>query len=364
MTEGTIDDKSGDGGFDVGSTADELFGAIEDDPLESSVDRSGADAGATVEDVESAIEDVEPADEDDGSGVEDQTAASVFGQLKDDLAGDDANDVGADEVLDDETPEDIIASADEPDPDPDPIDDDLLADEEELADLLLTGRTKEAEFLWIDTDDENQRNETDDAADDDTDEMDEGSDAEADVDELDAETTVDDSTAETAVDGSDDAEDVDAGSPAVDSGEAVVTETPDPSDAAAGSSTEAASTESGSSDAPSTDRPADSAADSDTSDAVGDRDGARRDEGGDHVENETDDGSALDEEPEAGPTASIITDGATSSADEPDQDARTAEEPTSEETDSAPTTDRNRGDDPDGSQPGFVRRLLSKLNPL
>lgn len=144
MTDSTIDNKPGEGGFDVGSSADELFGEIEDEFLESGVDRAAREDDA-------AESDTEPSDAtaDDREGVEDQTAASIFGQLKADLEAD-----GAAEVLEDESPEDIIASADEPDPDPDPIDEDLLADEDELTDLLLTGRTKEAEFLWIDPDDE------------------------------------------------------------------------------------------------------------------------------------------------------------------------------------------------------------------
>ncbi|RQG91478.1 hypothetical protein EA462_05815 [Natrarchaeobius halalkaliphilus] len=141
MTDSTIDDKPGDGGFDVGSSADELFGEIEEEPLEADVDRSDEDGDETGTEHEG-----EPADEDD-TGVEDQTAAAVFGQLKNEVVAD-----GADGVLEDETPEEIIAGADEPDPEPaEPIDDDLLADEDELADLLLTERTKGEEFLWVDS---------------------------------------------------------------------------------------------------------------------------------------------------------------------------------------------------------------------
>ena len=144
MTDSTIDNKPGEGGFDVGSSAEELFGEIEDEFLESGVDREAGDDDA-------AVSDADPGDAtaDDRKDVEDQTAASVFGQLKADLEDDDSVD-----LLEDESPEDIIASADEPEPDPEPIDEDLLADEEELTDLLLTGRTKEEEFLWIDPDDE------------------------------------------------------------------------------------------------------------------------------------------------------------------------------------------------------------------
>ncbi|AXR77582.1 midas domain-containing protein [Natrarchaeobaculum sulfurireducens] len=151
MTDSTIDNKPGEGGFDVGSSADELFGEIEDEFLESGVDRAAGDDDAVESDAES-----NDATADDRENVEDQTAAAVFGQLKADI---EAEDTAA--VLEDESPEDIIASADEPDPEPDPIDEDLLADEEALTDLLLTGRTKEEEFLWIDPDDESDEPATD-----------------------------------------------------------------------------------------------------------------------------------------------------------------------------------------------------------
>jgi len=92
----------------------------------------------------------------DNTDVQDQTAASVFGQLK---ATVDANET--DDILEEDTPEDIIASADEPDPAPEPIDDELTPDDDELTDLLLTGRTKHKEFLWIDTDDDPDSSTTD-----------------------------------------------------------------------------------------------------------------------------------------------------------------------------------------------------------
>ncbi|MFC6765521.1 hypothetical protein [Natrinema soli] len=131
MTDSTTDTQSADAGFDVGSSVDDLFGEIESD----------GDPGGD-----------QRAETDDGDGsdaVEDRTAADVFDQLRTD-AGDES---GADDILADESPDDIIASADEPGPEPDAtVDDDLLADDDELADLLLTGRTKEQEFLWIETD--------------------------------------------------------------------------------------------------------------------------------------------------------------------------------------------------------------------
>ncbi|WP_226041723.1 hypothetical protein [Natrinema sp. DC36] len=131
MTDSTTDTQSADDGFDVGSSVDDLFGEIESDA------DSGGDQWAETE------------DGDGSDAVEDQTAADVFDQLRTD-AGDES---GADDILADESPDDIIASADEPDPEPDAtVDADLLADDDELADLLLTGRSKETdgEFLWID----------------------------------------------------------------------------------------------------------------------------------------------------------------------------------------------------------------------
>ena len=132
MVDSTTDTNSGDDAFDVGASADELFGEFADESLEGADDESTAES--TTGD----------GDDTSGDGVEDQTAADVFGKLRANAEND------ADEVLADESPEDIIASADEPDPEPD-IDDDLRVDDDELADLLLTGRTKEKEFLWVES---------------------------------------------------------------------------------------------------------------------------------------------------------------------------------------------------------------------
>ena len=142
MTDSTIDENSGDGGFDVGASADDLFGAIADELNEGAVDRDSTDATA----------DAEANAKSGAGGVEDQTASNVFGKLKAEAEVVSPAD-GTDDVLEGESPEDIIASADEPDPEPEStVDDDLLVDEEELEDLLLTGRTKDQEFLWIDPD--------------------------------------------------------------------------------------------------------------------------------------------------------------------------------------------------------------------
>ncbi|WP_265112138.1 MSCRAMM family adhesin SdrC [Halosolutus halophilus] len=127
MTDSTADKNASDGSFEAGPSADELFGEIAESVEGGPTDRERGDASTGSE------------------TIEDRTAADVFDQLQSDV-GDDT-----DGVLADESPEDIIASADEPDPDP--ADDDLLVDEDALEDLLLTGRTKEKEFLWVDSDD-------------------------------------------------------------------------------------------------------------------------------------------------------------------------------------------------------------------
>ena len=159
MTDRTSDKTSTDGGVEVGSSAEDLFGGIEDDAVDGEIDRQdeGTDSAADPD----AVDGHDADDGDDGDDdIEDQTAASVFGKLKTDVDDDDA-----DELLEDESPEEIIESADEPAPNPDPIDEDLRADEAELADLLLTGRTKGEEFLWIDPDDDDPTASTDESDD-------------------------------------------------------------------------------------------------------------------------------------------------------------------------------------------------------
>ncbi|ELY83794.1 hypothetical protein [Natrinema gari] len=137
MTDSTTN-SPGDSGFDVDASTDELFGDLEE-----------TDTGTGQR-----TEREDDADGDEPDEVEDRTAAEVFDQLR----AETADEGGTDDVLADETPDDIIASAAEPDPDPaTPVDDDLLADEDELTDLLLTGRTKDGEFLWVDTADSDDR---------------------------------------------------------------------------------------------------------------------------------------------------------------------------------------------------------------
>lgn len=145
MTDSSIDENSGDDGFDVGASADDLFGAIADESGEGAVDR-----GSTNADDDTNSSGGTESTSGRAGGIEDQTASNVFGQLKADVA---SPDDGTDDVLEGETPEEIIASADEPDSVREStVDDDLIVDEEELEDLLLTGRTKDQEFLWVDPD--------------------------------------------------------------------------------------------------------------------------------------------------------------------------------------------------------------------
>lgn len=143
MTDSTIDEEPGEGtGIDVGSSGDELFGGIVEDTYRPAERGDDADSSSAIGDETPPAGTAADRNEE---GVEDRTAASIFGELKDDV-GDDT-----DSVLGDESPDEIIATADEPDPEP-AVDDDLVADEAELEDLLLTGRTKDQEFLWVDPD--------------------------------------------------------------------------------------------------------------------------------------------------------------------------------------------------------------------
>lgn len=131
MTDSSTDDKATDGGLEMGPSADELFGGAEtESPEGEPIDRQPRDGTAAVT-------------------VEDRTAADVFDELRTEAsAGVDVSD-----LLADESPEDIIASADEPAEPTADVDDDLTVDDETLGDLLLTDRTEGEEFLWVDAGD-------------------------------------------------------------------------------------------------------------------------------------------------------------------------------------------------------------------
>lgn len=209
MTDSTINTNSGDGGLEVGASTDELFGEIDDESLEGDAAAVGAGDEETAESTDSTAAVRDPTGHDTtrsggstaSDGVEDQTAAAVFGQLQRSVSGSDTDDV--DDVLADETPADIIASADEPEPEP--ADDDLLVDEAALEELLLTDRTKDQEFLWVETDaadaaDDAAADDATDAADDTTETPVETEHASETADDLDSgEAALDD--ADTEIDG-------------------------------------------------------------------------------------------------------------------------------------------------------------------
>ncbi|WP_255167095.1 hypothetical protein [Natrononativus amylolyticus] len=119
----TDTDTDAGGAFEITSSADELFGGIETEPLEGErpVRRTARPDDGTV------------------------AADDLFAQLQRE-----AGDAG-DDLLTGETPEEIIASADEPSDESDGRDDDLLADANALEDLLLADRREGEEFLWIDS---------------------------------------------------------------------------------------------------------------------------------------------------------------------------------------------------------------------
>jgi len=90
-----------------------------------------------------------------GSGTatpdaEDTTADELFAQLRDEH--DDAEQAHAVDDVTDESPEDIMARADEDAEHVDQIDDSIRADEGALDDLLLTERREADGFLWVETD--------------------------------------------------------------------------------------------------------------------------------------------------------------------------------------------------------------------
>ena len=130
MTDGTLDEEPEEESG-ISRSAEELFGGIEDEarsPEDSDSERDGQQGSS------------------DGDSVEDRTANDVFAQFRERDV--EKGDVG--EILGGESPEDLIAAADEDEP----RRDDLVEDAEALDELLLTGRVAGEEFLWIDTDGE------------------------------------------------------------------------------------------------------------------------------------------------------------------------------------------------------------------
>ncbi|WP_439026245.1 hypothetical protein [Haloarchaeobius sp. DT45] len=95
----------------------------------------------------------EPENPTESDDIEDVTAGELFQQLSADHAATVDSDDGYAE-LSDETPEEIIASADEAVEPMDEVDDAIAADDDLLDDLLLSGRTKADGFLWVETADD------------------------------------------------------------------------------------------------------------------------------------------------------------------------------------------------------------------
>ena len=94
----------------------------------------------------------EPAEDD---GPEDKTADDLFQELADaeSSLGTSADGDEIYEELSDDSPEEIIAAADE-DVEDHPVDDAILPDEDALQELLLSDRKEEDGFLWVDTGDD------------------------------------------------------------------------------------------------------------------------------------------------------------------------------------------------------------------
>lgn len=88
----------------------------------------------------------------DGGGPDDKTAEDLFQELADDESGLGTSADGDDiyEELSDDSPEEIIAAADETVDEPD-VDEAILPDEDALDALLLSERTMADGFLWVET---------------------------------------------------------------------------------------------------------------------------------------------------------------------------------------------------------------------
>jgi hypothetical protein len=115
------------------------------------------DTDISIDDGESTDGTDTPATETVAPEPEDTTAGELFQQLRDEH--DDGSASNTVDELTDESPEAIMARADEPAEHVDPLDDAIRADEGALDDLLLTERREADGFLWIETDDDATANE-------------------------------------------------------------------------------------------------------------------------------------------------------------------------------------------------------------
>lgn len=133
---------SADGGTSDTLNVEDLFAT---DDTDISIDDGESDDGTTTASTETTPD------------AEDTTADELFAQLRDEH--DDAEQAHAVDDVTDESPEDIMARADEAAEHVDQIDESIRADEGALDDLLLTERREADGFLWVET-------ENDDASDD------------------------------------------------------------------------------------------------------------------------------------------------------------------------------------------------------
>lgn len=140
---------SADGGTSDTLNVEDLFAT---DDTDISIDDGESDDRATTARTEGATTGSESTTPGTGTATpdaEDTTADELFAQLRDEH--DDAEQAHAIDHVTDESPEDILARADEDAEHVDQIDDSIRADEGALDDLLLTERREADGFLWVET---------------------------------------------------------------------------------------------------------------------------------------------------------------------------------------------------------------------
>ena len=131
-----------DGGTSDTLNVEDLFAT---DDTDISIEDGESDDGTTTASTETT-----PGTGTATPDAEDTTADELFAQLRDEH--DDAEQAHAVDDVTDESPEDIMARADEDAEHVDQIDDSIRADEGALDDLLLTERREADGFLWVETD--------------------------------------------------------------------------------------------------------------------------------------------------------------------------------------------------------------------
>lgn len=280
---------------------------------------------------------------DEDEGPDDKTADDLFQELAETESslGTSADGDEIYEELTDDSPEEIIAAADET-VEEHPVDDAILPDEDALQELLLSDRTMEDGFLWIDTGGETETDDEDPFADD---VVDEWSDAFAEAseetlstdderpphdevpgdltwstDDADASGKADDSESVDTGDAGD-TDDADDATPSDDSDPGITIEVPDPEEVPG--ATADADTESDIDDESDTDDT--SAAPSETLD-------------------EAEEGPEGSETPED-PKPDWVSDAAETTDPEPPEETSDAEEAASDDGDDLSDTEESTGDD-------------------